>query len=162
MRDRDEVRYSATLFDKIIKGASNYEEGVSYNLDELKNSIRENIESILNSRSQVNITHASSQSGRKNMFYYGLSDYSLQNLSDAKVAEEFAKEAKKAIENFEPRLKNIVISFSSQNKDNKNSSFNLKISAELKQEGLKKNDADLAFNTTLIPIKRLFDIDILK
>lgn len=162
MQDKDEVRYEATLFDKISQGVDSYEESVTYSLEELKSSIRENIESILNSRSQVNINSASNKSGRKNLFYFGLSDFSLQNLSDAKVAEEFAKEAQKVIENFEPRLKNVIVGFSNEKGDSKNNSFHLKISGELTQQDLKNNEADLAFNSMLIPIKRLFDIDIEK
>jgi type VI secretion system protein ImpF len=158
----EEVRFSSTIFDKICLGSHEYGDDVSYSLEQLKSSIRENIEYILNSRSQVNVHDAPSAGEKKNLFYFGLSNFSLQNLSDAAVAEEFQKEAKKVIENFEPRLQNIRVSFATELKESNKSFFQLKIEGELKTDSLKKNNSQILFNTTLIPMKRVFDIDIVK
>ena len=164
MRDQaeEEIRFSSTIFDKISIGSQEYGDEVSYSLEQLKASIRENIEFILNSRSQLNIHDAPFVTEKKNLFYLGLSDFSLQNLSDAAIAEEFQKEAKKVIENFEPRLQNIRVSLATELKESHKSFFQLKIEGELKTNSLQKNNSQILFNTILIPIKRVFDIDIIK
>lgn len=161
--DTSDIRFTPSIFDRISKsGKKHPDEETSYSIEELKASIRKNIELILNSRSQVSVLDPSFSSVRHGFHFYGMSDYSLRNLSDKNVAEEFAKEAEKAILLFEPRLKNVKINFESEKKASKNNSFHLKISAELKTQDLQKNESDLAFNTTLVPIKRVFDINISK
>ncbi len=159
MQDKvDDIRFPANIFDRIAASSKNQGQKLTYSLDELKASVCQNIEYILNNRSQINILEASSQETRRNFYHLGLSDYSLKNLSDKAVADEFIKEAQMAISTFEPRVKNVSVSFASHEKDK--ASFHLIISAILDQEGLQ--EAHLTFNSILTPIKRTFDISVAK
>lgn len=123
------------------------------NIDHLKKSICENVEKILNNRSEMARKKTTFATPYKPIQVYGMSDYSLQNLSVPAVINEFVREAKYLIEAFEPRIKNVSVFFDPSNSENAIKNLHLKISGTIVESEFLNKASPITFQTTFLPFR---------
>ncbi|MES2614069.1 MAG: type VI secretion system baseplate subunit TssE [Bdellovibrionota bacterium] len=176
-------KYPIPVFDKLVN--STKLESKYCDLDTLKYYIRRDLENLLNARKTPILYKSLSEKNRENeteqleknnstqnkekeiyersylnFFHYGLSDYSVRDLSQAQECEDFAQEIKAAIESFEPRLKNIEVMMSANGPNTADRVVHLKIIAHLNIEQVDYDDTeDIYFDTEIFPDKKMIHID---
>lgn len=104
-------------------------------LRQLRDSVRRDLENLLNTRYHIINPAEKSQELDKSLLNYGLPDLATVNILDSKRRSQFAKTLEKALLEFEPRFKSVSVSYQ-DNKDSLDRTLRFRIDAEIYAEPL--------------------------
>lgn len=71
--------------------------------------VRRDIENLLNTKNTASLLDVEYKELQNSLLVYGLPDFTAQNSSSADIRDELRQEVRKAIERFEPRITNLVV-----------------------------------------------------
>jgi len=80
-----------------------------YNIRQIKASVRENLESLLNARRRIDVDEIVDRGLTSSLLFYGLRDFTSLNPESQFVRQNLTHDIGKMILLFEPRLKNVVV-----------------------------------------------------
>ena len=95
---------------------------------QLRNSVRRDLESLLNTRYHVIKPPEDLREVDKSLLNYGLPDLATINISDAKKRAEFTARLQKTLVEYEPRFKSVKVSYI-DNKDETDRTLRFRIDA---------------------------------
>jgi type VI secretion system protein ImpF len=110
----NEIRITASVFDRLL----DYEPEVSHepvasrakSLRQLKQSVRRDLEWLLNTRQMPGATPPGSQELKRSLAAYGLPDFSVLSPDSPADQKYMRREIEDAIRTFEPRLEDVIVS----------------------------------------------------
>jgi len=123
-------------------------------IKELRESVRRDLESLLNTRQRCGDVFAEWSSLQYTVLNYGIPDATGINIGSEDAREEFAKIIQKIIIKFEPRFKSVIITVSN-NSSSIDRTFRFRIDALLRVEPAVK---PIVFDSSLEPITRSFSV----
>ena len=97
-------------------------------IKQLRNSVRRDLESLLNTRYNVVKPPDDLYEVEKSLLNYGLPDLATINITDAKKRDEFTATLQKTLEEYEPRFKSVKVSYI-DNKDETDRTLRFRIDA---------------------------------
>lgn len=97
-------------------------------IKQLRNSVRRDLESLLNTRYRVLQPPDEHKEVDKSLLNYGLPDLATINISDAKKRDEFTVNLQKTLVEYEPRFKSVKVSYI-DNKDDTDRTLRFRIDA---------------------------------
>jgi len=115
MRDSDEHQQitQASILDRLIDDEPDVShEPVQYRLAsirQIKASVIRDLENLLNTRRSTEDPGPGYQELGRSLYVYGIRDFTSQNPGSAAVQQELKADLARAIEQFEPRLHNVVV-----------------------------------------------------
>ena len=95
---------------------------------QLRNSVRRDLESLLNTRYHVIKPPEDLREVDKSLLNYGLPDLATINISDSKKRDEFTARLQKTLVQYEPRFKSVKVSYI-ENKDETDRTLRFRIDA---------------------------------
>ena len=95
---------------------------------QLRNSVRRDLESLLNTRYHVIKPPEDLREVDKSLLNYGLPDLATINISDSKKRDEFTARLQKTLVQYEPRFKSVKVSYV-ENKDETDRTLRFRIDA---------------------------------
>ena len=104
-------------------------------LKQLRDSVRRDLENLLNTRYYILSTRELGPELDKSLLNYGLPDLATVNILDTRKREEFTRRLEKTLIEFEPRFKSVRVSYQ-ENKDNVDRTLHFRIDAEIFAEPL--------------------------
>ena len=105
-------RYRRSLLDRLIAPAADLSNGLSltYNLEELRFSVARDIEALLNTRCAFNFDELKDlPQSKKSIACFGVRDFVGRSLNSTESRNFIRNSLMYALENFEPRLRNIEV-----------------------------------------------------
>lgn len=97
-------------------------------IKQLRNSVRRDLESLLNTRYHVVKPPDNLYEVEKSLLNYGLPDLATINISDAKKRDEFTARLQRTLIEYEPRFKSVKVSYV-DNKDDTDRTLRFRIDA---------------------------------
>ena len=97
-------------------------------IKQLRNSVRRDLESLLNTRYHIMQPPDEFKEVDKSLLNYGLPDLATINISDAKKRDEFTSNLQKTLVEYEPRFKSVKVSYI-DNKDDTDRTLRFRIDA---------------------------------
>lgn len=97
-------------------------------IKQLRNSVRRDLESLLNTRYHIMQPPDEFQEVDKSLLNYGLPDLATINISDAKKRDQFTASLQKTLIDYEPRFKSVKVSYI-ENKDDTDRTLRFRIDA---------------------------------
>lgn len=97
-------------------------------IKQLRNSVRRDLESLLNTRYNVVKPPDDLIEVEKSLLNYGLPDLATINITDAKKRDQFTLSLQKTLEEYEPRFKTVKVSYI-DNKDETDRTLRFRIDA---------------------------------
>lgn len=97
-------------------------------IKQLRNSVRRDLESLLNTRYHVTAPPDELIEVDKSLINYGLPDLATINIADAKKRDEFTANLQKTLIEYEPRFKSVKVSYI-DNKDDTDRTLRFRIDA---------------------------------
>ena len=135
MRERD-IKITPSVVDRLIdlepRMSSEAPKSRSHSLEELKQSVRRDIEWLLNTRHSVNEVPEDLEETRKSLAMYGIPDFTTRSSKDVQHRNDLIKSVEDALKFFEPRLINVKVIL--QEMDDVNRGIRFKIEGALKVE----------------------------
>ncbi len=104
--------------------------GRDQKLGQLRNSVRRDLETLLNTRYRVVQPPEELEQLELSLLNYGLPDLATVNTLDIKKKKKFTQDLEKLLKEFEPRFKSLKISFT-ENKDLSDRTLRFRIDATL-------------------------------
>lgn len=97
-------------------------------IKQLRNSVRRDLESLLNTRYHIMQASDQFKEVEKSLLNYGLPDLATINIVDAKKRDEFTASLQKTLVEYEPRFKSVKVSYI-DNKDETDRTLRFRIDA---------------------------------
>lgn len=97
-------------------------------IKQLRNSVRRDLESLLNTRYHIMQPPDELKEVDKSLLNYGLPDLATINITDAKKRDEFTASLQKTLVEYEPRFKSVKVSYI-DNKDETDRTLRFRIDA---------------------------------
>ena len=97
-------------------------------IKQLRNSVRRDLEALLNTRYHVTSPPDELHEVEKSLFNYGLPDLATLNIIDSKKRDEFTARLQKTLAEYEPRFKSVKVSYI-DNKDETDRTLRFRIDA---------------------------------
>lgn len=97
-------------------------------IKQLRNSVRRDLESLLNTRYHIVQPPDDLKEVDKSLLNYGLPDLATINISDARKRDEFTASLQKTLVEYEPRFKSVKVSYI-DNKDDTDRTLRFRIDA---------------------------------
>ncbi len=97
-------------------------------IKQLRNSVRRDLECLLNTRYHVTAPPDEFSEVEKSLINYGLPDLATINIADAKKRDEFTTNLQKTLAEYEPRFKSVKVSYI-DNKDDTDRTLRFRIDA---------------------------------
>ena len=116
------------LFDNEPYNQTERDPGHHQLLKQLRNSIRRDLELLLNTRFYISEPPDEYNELDKSLLNYGLPDLATVNIIDIEKRKEFARKLEKTLRYFEPRFKSVKVSFIN-NSDNTDRTLRFRIDA---------------------------------
>ncbi len=126
-------------------------------LKQLRDSVRRDLESLLNTRFYIISPAEEYTELDKSLLNYGLPDLATINIIDTKKRDEFTKKLEKTLSEFEPRFKSVKVSYV-ENNDNTDRTLRFRIDAEIYAEPLPEVvvfDSILESVTRIVSVKEI-------
>lgn len=126
-------------------------------LKQLRNSIRRDLELLLNTRIYLSEPADEFPELGKSLLNYGLPDLATVNIIDMEKRNEFARELEKTLKYFEPRFKSVTISFH-DNSTNADRTLRFRIDAVIYADPLPETvvfDSILESATRTVSVKEI-------
>lgn len=102
-------------------------------LRQLRDSVRRDLENLLNTRYYIINPAEIHQELDKSLLNYGLPDLATVNILDSKKRSEFTRTLEKTLLEYEPRFKSVSVSYQ-DNKDSQDRTLRFRIDAEIYAE----------------------------
>lgn len=99
------------LFDDEVHNKTEHDPDHHQLLKQLRNSIRRDLELLLNTRFYISEPPDSFTELEKSLLNYGLPDLATVNIIDIDKRNEFSRKLEKTLNYFEPRFKSVKVSF---------------------------------------------------
>lgn len=99
------------LFDNVTHNTRDYDSDHHQLLKQLRNSIRRDLELLLNTRFYISEPSNSFPELDKSLLNYGLPDLATVNIIDIDKRNEFSRKLEETLSYFEPRFKSVRVSF---------------------------------------------------
>ncbi len=126
-------------------------------LKELRNSIRRDLECLLNTRFYISEPPDNFPELDKSLLNYGLPDLASVNIIDIEKRNEFAKNLEQTLSYFEPRFKSVKVSFM-ENLDKSDRTLRFRIDAVIYADPLPETvvfDSILESATRMVSVKEI-------
>lgn len=118
------------LFDNDPDNKVEPEKNKHQQLKDLRNSVRRDLENILNTRYRMLEPPSNFSELEYSVLNYGLPDLATVNINDFNKKKEFTRQLEKMLKNFEPRFKTVSVNFT-DNKDKTDRTLRFRINATL-------------------------------
>lgn len=123
-----------SILDRLIDDAPHnnveVESSRHQNLLALRNSVRRDLERLLNTRHRVVAPPPHCEQLEESLLNYGMPDLATVNVNDAEQKREFLRNMERTLKNFEPRFKSVKVSYH-ENKDKSDRTLRFRIDAVL-------------------------------
>ena len=143
------------LFDDEPENKNEVDLGQHQKIKQLRLSVRRDLESLMNARFRVMEPGEEYINIENSLLNYGLPDLAIVNITDIDKRKEFTKRMEKILKNFEPRFKNVSISYQ-DNKDNLDRTLRFRIDATLYAD---PSPEVVIFDSILEPVTRSISIE---
>lgn len=143
------------LFDDEPDNKNEVDLGQHHKLKQLRRSVRRDLESLMNARFRVMEPGEEYIEIENSLLNYGLPDLATVNITDLEKRKEFTKRMEKILKNFEPRFKNVSVSYL-DNKDNLDRTLRFRIDATLYADPAPEV---VIFDSILEPVTRSISIE---
>lgn len=124
-------------------------------LKELRNSVRRDLENLLNSRYRVISPPEELQEANTSLLNYGLPDLATVNIIDLDKKREFTQNLERVLKTYEPRFKTVKVSYQ-DNKDNTDRTLRFRIDATLYADPAPEI---VVFDSILEPASRAVNVE---
>ena len=143
------------LFDDEPDNKNELDPGQHQKLKQLRNSVRRDLESLMNTRFRVIEPGEEYPELEKSLLNYGLPDLATINITDLEKRKDFTSQLEKILKEFEPRFKNVNVSYF-DNKDNTDRTLRFRIDATLYAD---PSPEVVVFDSVLEPVTRSISIE---
>lgn len=130
-------------------------QGTHQKLIQLRNSVRRDLENLMNARLRVVEPSEEYIELEKSLLNYGLPDLATVNITDLDKRKAFTVKMEKILREFEPRFKNVNVSYI-ENKDNIDRTLRFRIDATLYAD---PSPEIVIFDSVLEPVTRSISIE---
>jgi len=148
-----------SIFDRLIDNQphirSEIETGQDHKLIELRQSVRRDLEHLLNTRYRIIEPGEEFTQVEQSILNYGLPDLATVNISDIEKRKEFTHHLERILRTFEPRFKEIKVAYI-ENKDLKDRTLRFRIDATLYAD---PTPEVIVFDSVLEPISRTVSLE---
>lgn len=124
-------------------------------LKDLRNSVRRDLESLLNTRYRVIEPDSSYLHLRNSLINYGLPDLATVNVMDKTRRKQFIDDLQSILQSFEPRFKSVKVQYM-ENMDSLDRTLRFRIDAVLYAD---PSPEVVVFDSTLEPVTRTVSIE---
>ena len=129
--------------------------GREQKLVQLRNSVRRDLETLLNTRYRVVEPPEELEQLEQSLLNYGLPDLATVNTLNMKRKNEFIVDLEKLLKDFEPRFKSVKVKFK-QNKDKNDRTLRFSIDATLYADPFPET---VVFDSVLEPVTRTVNVE---
>ena len=143
------------LFDDEPGNENELDPGQHQKLKQLRNSVRRDLENLMNTRFRVMEPGEEFKELEKSLLNYGLPDLATINITDLEKRKEFTSKLEIILKEFEPRFKNVSVSYF-DNKDNTDRTLRFRIDATLYAD---PSPEVVVFDSILEPVTRSISIE---
>lgn len=143
------------LFDDQPDNQNEMDLGQHQKLKQLRRSVRRDLENLMNARFRVMEPNEEYTQLDDSLLNYGLPDLATVNITDLEKRKEFTKRMEKILKGFEPRFKNVSVSYL-DNKDNLDRTLRFRIDATLYAD---PSPEIVVFDSVLEPVTRSISIE---
>ncbi len=138
------------LLDNEPDNQTEHDPGEHQRLKQLRNSVRRDLENLLNSRYRVIEPPEELQQLESSLLNYGLPDLATLNISNAEKRKEFTLQLEAILRDFEPRFKTVQVTYL-DNADNTDRTLRFRIDATLYAD---PSPEVVVFDSVLEPVTR--------
>ena len=124
-------------------------------LKELRNSVRRDLESLLNTRYRMMEPASRFSELESSLLNYGLPDLATVNIVDASKKREFTNNLEKILREFEPRFKSVKVAFI-DNQDKIDRTLRFRVNATLYADPAPES---VVFDSVLEPVSRSVNVE---
>jgi type VI secretion system protein ImpF len=143
------------LLDNEPHNQTEVDPGQHQQLKQLRNSVRRDLENLMNTRFRVVQPPEEYQQVDTSLLNYGLPDLATVNISDIEKRKAFTRQLEKIIRTFEPRFKDIKVTYL-DNTDNKDRTLRFRIDATLYAD---PSPEVVVFDSVLEPVSRTVSVE---
>jgi type VI secretion system protein ImpF len=143
------------LFDDEPGNRNEVDPGQHQKLKQLRNSVRRDLENLMNTRYRVIEPDEKYSQLDKSLLNYGLPDLATINITDIDKRKDFTSKLEKILKEFEPRFKDVNVSYF-DNKDNTDRTLRFRIDATLYAD---PSPEVVVFDSILEPVTRSISIE---
>ena len=143
------------LLDDEPENKNEVDPGQHQKLKQLRNSVRRDLENLMNARFRVMEPSEEFQELDNSLLNYGLPDLATINITDLDKRKEFTSKMEKILKGFEPRFKDVNVSYM-ENKDNIDRTLRFRIDATLYAD---PSPEVVVFDSILEPVTRSISIE---
>ena len=148
-----------SIFDRLIDhqphNQTEIDPGRDHKLNELRQSVRRDLENLLNTRYRVVAPSDEYHEIEHSILNYGLPDLATVNISDVEKRKAFTHRLETILKTFEPRFKDVKISYI-ENKDQKDRTLRFRIDAMLYAD---PTPEIIVFDSVLEPVSRTVSLE---
>lgn len=143
------------LLDDEPENNNEVDPGQHQKLRQLRNSVRRDLENLMNARFRVMEPNEEFQELDNSLLNYGLPDLATINITDLDKRKEFTSKMEKILKGFEPRFKDVNVSYM-ENNDNLDRTLRFRIDATLYAD---PSPEVVVFDSILEPVTRSISIE---
>ena len=143
------------LIDDEPESKTDTNHGAHQKLKQLRNSVRRDLENLMNARLRVVEPSEEFTELDKSLLNYGLPDLATINITDLDKRKAFTVKMEKILREFEPRFKNVNVSYI-ENKDSIDRTLRFRIDATLYAD---PSPEIVIFDSVLEPVTRSISIE---
>jgi type VI secretion system protein ImpF len=161
MNGSDNPRLKRSVLDRLLEGSAATESGASWlnddDMDRVMRDVRRDLENLLNTRRRCIPCPPEFRELQRSLVEYGVPDFTGLNMSLPSEREQMRLAIERAIRQFEPRLKNVVVTVL-ENTDKSDRRLRLRIVGVLRTEPVPERvqfDSELEPSTSAIGITAL-------
>lgn len=148
----------ASIFDRLIDNepnvATDADKDKHQHLKELRNSVRRDLENLLNTRFRVIAPAEEFTEIEKSLMNYGLPDLATVNILDNVKRQEFTRHLEKILREYEPRFKSVKVNYLT-NPSKTDRTLRFRIDATLYADPAPEI---VVFDSTLEPVSRSVNV----
>ncbi|TQV76411.1 type VI secretion system baseplate subunit TssE [Aliikangiella marina] len=148
-----------SILDRLIDddpyNQSEIDTGREQKLAQLRNSVRRDLEKLLNTRYRVVEPPEELEQLELSLLNYGLPDLATVNTLDLQKKNEFTKSLEKLLKDFEPRFKSVNVKFV-ENQNNADRTLRFSIEATVYAD---PHPEKIVFDSLLEPVTRIVNVE---
>lgn len=143
------------LIDDEPENKTEIDQGQHHKLKQLRNSVRRDLENLLNTRFRVVEAPEEYIELENSLINYGMPDLATINIIDFEKRKDFTAKLEKILKQFEPRFKEVNVSYL-ENKDNTDRTLHFRIDATLYAD---PSPEVVVFDSILEPVTRNVNVE---
>ncbi|MFT6388058.1 MAG: type VI secretion system protein ImpF [Cellvibrionaceae bacterium] len=149
----------ASILDRLIDNEpqlkTEAEQSKHQQLKNLRNSVRRDLENLLNTRYRIVEPAGEFQQLENSLLNYGLPDLATVNITDIEKKKNFTRSLEKILKNFEPRFKSVNVRYL-DNQEATDHTLRFRIDATLYADPAPEA---VVFDSTLEPVSRTVNVE---